>query len=167
MNKSGNKVVIIQGSARSDGDTNRKVRFITEITEWDHVDLNEYQISAYDYHHRNRNDDFLPLMRHLTTNYEVFVFATPVYWYAMSGTLKIFFDRFTDLLTIEKDLGRTLRGKSMAVLSCSNGGNLGDDFWIPFREIADYLGMHYLANVHTYQETEEPEKLKAFVARIQ
>lgn len=167
MNKTGKRVVVIQGSARSDGDTNRKVRTIMDMTGWDRVDLNEYQISAYDYEHRNRDDDFLPLMRRLTANYEVFVFATPVYWYAMSGTLKTFFDRFTDLLTIEKDLGRTLRGKSMAVLSCSNGGNLGDDFWIPFREIANYLGMHYLANVHTFQKTEEPEKLKLFVAQIQ
>jgi len=159
--------VVIQGSARSDGDTNRQVRGIIELTGWDHVDLNAYQISAYDYEHRNRDDDFLPLMRRLTANYDVFVFATPVYWYAMSGTLKTFFDRFTDLLTIEKDLGRTLRGKRMAVLSCSNGGNLGDDFWIPFREIADYLGMHYVADIHTFQQHEEPEKLKAFVAQIQ
>jgi len=159
--------IIIQGSARSDGVTNSKVRTLMDVTGWDRVDLNEYHISAYDYEHRNRDDDFLPLMRRLTENYEVFVFATPVYWYAMSGTLKTFFDRFTDLLTIEKDLGRTLRGKGMAVLSCSNGGNLGDDFWIPFREIADYLGMHYLADVHTFQGTDEPEKLKAFIARIQ
>jgi multimeric flavodoxin WrbA len=44
--------------------------------------------------------------------------VTPVYWYTMSGIMKVFFDRFSDLLRIEKDLGRKLRGKSMAVISC-------------------------------------------------
>ena len=52
-------------------------------------------------------------------------------------------------------------------LFCTQPGILIGLGWTPFREIADYLGMHYLANVHTFQKTEEPEKLKSFVARIQ
>ncbi len=97
------------------------VRDLQQLSGWDLVDLNDYDFSYFDYEHKNRGDDFLPLMSRLIEAYDVFVFATPVYWYAMSGIVKVFFDRITNLLTIEKDLGRRLRGKKMAGISCSIG----------------------------------------------
>ena len=132
----------------------------------EHVDLNDYRFDYYDYEGKNRGDDFLPLMRKLIENYDVFIFLTPVYWYAMSGIMKVFFDRITDLLSIEKDLGRKLRGKSMAALSVSLGGNLGEHFWLPFSESANYLGMNYLGHLHTFEEEDETENLKEFYTRI-
>ena len=97
-------------------------------------------------------------MERITSQYDTLIFATPVYWYAMSGTLKIFFDRFSDLLHYRKDLGRTLRGKSMAMISNSgeNDRKLGLDaelmegFEMPFVESANYLGMDYLGDVHAW-----------------
>ena len=62
--------------------------------------------------------------------------------------MKVFFDRITDLITIEKDLGRQLRGKRMAVVSSSIGNHLGEHFWLPFSETGKYLGMDYLGGVH-------------------
>ena len=56
-------------------------------------------------------------MKTIISKYDTIIFATPVYWYSMSGILKVFIDRITDLLTIEKELGRKLRGKKMAVVS--------------------------------------------------
>ena len=80
------------------------------------IDLNDFDISYYDYDHKNRQDDFLPLMKKLIERYKTLVFATPVYWYTMSAVMKTFFDRISDLLTIEKDLGRQLRGKNMVLI---------------------------------------------------
>ena len=100
-------------------------------------------------------------MTRLIDNYDVLILATPVYWYSMSAIMKTFLDRFTDLLTIEKDLGRKLRGKGMAVISCSNGGNLGDYFWLPFSKSASYLGMIYLGDLHTnIQQIDTPLMIK-------
>lgn len=62
----------------------------------------------------SRNDDYLNLMKQILDKYETLILATPVYWYSMSGIMKVFFDRLTDLLTIEKELGRKLRGKKIA-----------------------------------------------------
>lgn len=62
----------------------------------------------------SRNDDYLNLMKQILEKYETLILATPVYWYSMSGIMKVFFDRLTDLLTIEKELGRKLRGKKIA-----------------------------------------------------
>ncbi|UOY05843.1 NAD(P)H-dependent oxidoreductase [Muricauda sp. SCSIO 64092] len=152
------KVIVIVGSSRNDGDTAALTDELIEQSSWDMINLNDYDFGYYDYEHKNRNDDYLGLMGEIIEKYDTLVFATPVYWYAMSGILKVFFDRITDVLTIEKELGRKLRGKRMAVISCSIGNNLGDYFWLPFSETAKYLGMEYLGNVHT--RTGEPNELR-------
>lgn len=158
--------IIILGSSRKDGDTKKKVDELVKISNWDWLDLNDYNISYYDYEHKNLDDDYLNLMRQIIANYDVLIFATPVYWYSMSGIMKVFFDRITDLLDSEKDLGRKLRGKSMAALSCSVGDNLGENFWLPFSETARYLGMNYLGNIHTVANQNETENLQNFAAMI-
>ena len=158
--------VIILGSSRSDGDAKTVVNSMRKIVNWDLVDLNDYDFSYFDYLHLNRDDDFIDLMKHLLSNYDTLIFATPVYWYSMSGIMKVFFDRITDLLTIEKDLGRKLRGKNMAVISCSNGSNLGDSFWLPFKESARYLGMTYLAETHIITGSNFDAVLKNFIQQV-
>jgi multimeric flavodoxin WrbA len=161
------KKLIIVGSARNDGNAMHLAQQLKEKAGWHIIDLNEYSFSYYDYKHENQGDDFLPLMRKIISNYGVLIFVTPVYWYTMSGVMKVFFDRFTDLLTIEKDLGRRLRGKHMAAVSCSAGGNLGDSFWLPFLETANYLGIKYLGNMHTTTGENNQSKITKFVESIE
>jgi len=160
-----NKLVIL-GSSRKDGDTKKIVDQLIGFSKWDLIDLNDYNIGHYDYEHKNLDDDYLSLMQGIIRNYDVLIFATPVYWYSMSGIMKVFFDRITDLLDVEKDLGRKLRGKSMAALSCSVGDNLGESFWLPFKETAKYLGMDYLGSLHTLAGKVEIENLKNFIETI-
>ena len=157
------KKVIIVGSSRNDGDTSKLTELLAQKSGWDIIDLNDYEISYYDYKHENQSDDYLRLMRSIIEKYDTLIFATPVYWYSMSGIMKVFFDRITDLLTIEKELGRKLRGKKMAAISCSIGNNLGDLFWLPFSETAKYLGMEYLGNLHTIQGVENEKEIVEFI----
>ncbi len=156
------KKVIILGSSRKNGETKKVVTELMEMSNWDLIDLTDFDISHFDYQHLNRNDDFIDLMKRITDSYDVLIFATPVYWYSMSGIMKVFFDRLTDLLRIEKDIGRKLRNKSMAVISCSNGDNLEDNFWLPFKKSAEYLGMDYITDLHTYQGQSETDKIAEF-----
>ena len=160
------KKVIIVGSSRNDGDTANLTKQLIEKSNWDLLNLNDYEFSYFDYKHENRNDDYLNLMKKIVEKYETLIFVTPVYWYSMSGIMKVFFDRFTDLLTIEKELGRKLRGKKMAVLSCSIGENLGEYFWLPFSETAKYLGMEYIGNLHTITGEENKLKITEFIEQI-
>jgi len=157
------KKVVILGSSRNDGETETQINMLIKKSQWDIINLNDYNFSYYDYNHLNKNDDFIPLMRTIIENYDTLIFATPVYWYAMSGIMKVFFDRITDLLTIEKGLGRQLRGKKMAAISSSYGGNLGDYFWLPFKESTDYLGMEYLGNAHTVVGEDNELKITEFI----
>jgi len=169
MSKNG---VIIQGSSRSVGNTNKVVSYVAETLKFDVIDLNEKKIGPFDYDFKNSDDDFLPMMRELVAKYDTIIFATPVYWYSMSGTMKIFFDRITDLLRIEKEIGRKLRGKSMAMISCGSEGFLQEGFTMPFFETAGYLGMSYLGDVHTWILDDQipeivRENLDVFIRKIE
>ena len=60
-------------------------------------------------------DAFLHLAK-LLLQHSALVVATPVYWCSMSRPMKVFLDRFTDLITSHKHLGRQLAGKPMFLL---------------------------------------------------
>jgi multimeric flavodoxin WrbA len=143
----GRKVIIL-GSSRKNGNTTKIVDEIAKETGIDVIDLSDYNISYYDYESKNREDDFLPLIRRILEQYDTLIFATPIYWYNMSGIMKVFFDRFSDLIRIEKETGRKLRGKKIGVISNSHDDEIEDSFYIPFKKSADYLGMEYLGHAH-------------------
>ena len=164
------KGVIIQASSRSKGNTFKMVSFLQELTGFEVIDLNQKKINHFDYDFKNQNDGFNALFKTIVQNYETIVFATPIYWYTMSGLLKVFIDRISDFLHIEKDFGRLLRGKQMAVLSCSNEDKLFEGFTMPFTETANYLGMQFIGHIHTWIENDEiPTEVKTnireFVAK--
>ncbi len=167
-----NNTVIIQASARSNGDTSKIIDYIREIKQLALIDLKEKNIGHFDYDFQNRDDDFIPLMEEIIANYQTILFATPVYWYSMSGHLKVFFDRISDLLKTHKDLGRQLRGKNMAMLSVSNHDDMKEGFSMPFIESAKYLGMDYLGDLHTWVEDDEipttvKENIDTFLSQFQ
>jgi len=143
-----NKKVIILGSSRKNGNTTKIVEEISKEQVIDVIDLSDYNISYYDYESKNREDDFLPLIRRILEQYDTLIFATPIYWYNMSGIMKVFFDRFSDLIRIEKETGRKLRGKKIGVISNSHDNEIEESFYIPFKKSADYLGMEYLGHAH-------------------
>jgi len=158
------KTVIIQGSSRSVGDTSKIVNYIASKNQVDIIDLSTKKIGHYDYEYKNANDDFMSVMTEVITKYDTIIFATPVYWYTMSGIMKAFFDRISDLIRIHKDLGRQLRGKNMAMISTSNNNDLVKGFNMPFEESANYLGMHYLGDIHTWIENDTiPEEVKSIL----
>ena len=162
--------IIIQGSSRSDGHTNQIAKEFGRQLEAEIIDLNQKTIHSYSYDHSKSDDDFLPIMRHIL-NYQTIIFITPVYWYSMSGIMKNFFDRITDCLEIEKVLGRRLRGKNMIAVACGSDEIEAEGFFIPFKSSADYLGMNYLGDLHTWIDNEAPDQkvmkiIESFVNRI-
>ena len=150
-----NRTVIIMGSARSDGNTSSMVNYLGKKSKFQVIDLKKKYIGEFDYNFSNQNDDFHPLINYILNNYSTIVFATPVYWYSMSGRMKTFFDRISDLLLIDKATARKFKGKKMAVLSCSNEDDLIANFYMPFKETANYLDMQYIGDVHTWIEKDE------------
>ncbi len=166
------KGIIILGSSNSQGETSQMASFVSEKTNFPIIDLKTKNIGEFDYEFNNRGDDFLPLMKNIVENYDLIIFATPVYWYTMSGIMKTFFDRISDCLKIEKETGRKLRGMDMAVISSGSDKELVKGFYMPFVESANYLGMQYLADVHCWVNNdgllaeEVSDRLHHFIEKI-
>lgn len=134
--------IILLGSSRVNGNTHKLVKKFNEDKQAKIYNLLDYSIANFDYNHKNKDDDFIPLVKDIL-KYDHWVFATPVYWYSMSSQMKVFFDRLTDLLTIRKELGRKLRNKSCSVLSTGSDPQAPNSFEEPFILTANYLGMNY------------------------
>lgn len=164
-------IVIILGSSRSNGNTFKICQHLQIKYQIDVLDLLSLNINPFDYQNKFKSDDFLPTIQTVISNYQTIVFASPVYWYSMSGIMKNFIDRLSDLLIFNKDLGRKLRGKNMAVISCSGDDDVDQSFYRPFELSAEYLGMPYLSHMHGVIEEEiitpiTQERIISFVKRL-
>lgn len=150
------KPIIVFGSGRSNGNTSDAVKLIMEkMDATSIIDLAHYKIGDFDYHHENKHDDFLPLIKQII-QYETIILATPVYWYTMSAVMKRFVDRLSDLLTINKDYGRLLRQKNLAVISSYSVHPEGKNgFESIFINTAKYLDMNYMGCYFHYAGDDE------------
>lgn len=151
------KAVIIQGSSRSEGNSSKIVEIIKKRLSAEVIDLNRKNINAYSYNPQHKEDDFIPTMRSIL-NYDTIILVTPVYWYSMSGIMKTFFDRITECLKSEKEIGRKLRGKNMIAVSCGSDDFETEGFFVPFKNTAEYLGLNYLGDIHTWINNDQPEQ---------
>ncbi|NHQ84654.1 NAD(P)H-dependent oxidoreductase [Iodobacter sp. HSC-16F04] len=138
---------IILGSARNHGNTHQLALQIANHTECVIFNLADYNISHYDYEHKNIADDFLPLVREIIT-FDRFILATPIYWYSPSSIMKIFMDRLTDLITIEQSIGRQLKNKSAAIISTGNDKIAPQCFEDIFRLTFQHLHINYLGMLY-------------------
>jgi multimeric flavodoxin WrbA len=145
--------VVILASSRSQGNTRLLVDYLIETTDIPIIDLSSKNISYYDYERTAGNDDFIPVIQTLAEK-QVWILATPVYWYSMSAQMKTFFDRLTDLLTTHKDLGWRLRGRAVALLASGTDPNLPEGFEAPFRLTCRYLGLNFLGTCYGQFEGE-------------
>lgn len=162
------KTAIILASSRTHGNTLQLANLYMKYQLCDLFNLTDYSISVFDYQHRNQHDDFLGLIRTLVT-YDHLVFATPVYWYSMSAQLKIFIDRLSDLLTIEKKLGRALKGKSCSILATGTDKEAPECFIAPFKLLANYLGLKFTSSFYSccrksFIKQEHVDDLKIYLA---
>ena len=137
------------GSSRRHGNTGQFMDRIAAEAGIEVVDLGTRNISPYDYEHRNRGDDFEPLMMR-ALEHDAIVFASPVYWYTVSPQLKVFLDRISDLLDLDDllDHGRRLRGKAGYVVCTSIYDEVPGPFVGCFAESFDYLGMRFGGIAH-------------------
>lgn len=158
MNK---RIAIVYGSGRSNGDTARVCKEVAEEMGAAVHDVTDYVREPYAY--RQGADDFLILMQKLLDTADVIVLASPVYWYSVSAQMKGFIDRWTELLKEHKDLGRQMRGRGLALLSRSHDDDCPEEYAMPIRRTADYMGMHWLGHLHCHDDGPSDEAKSAFV----
>ena len=101
------KVLALLGSTRKNGNSEFLAHKIVEGTEHTIVSLADKHIEPIvDLRHTEDgfspvNDDYEDLVK-LIQDHDVLLFATPLYWYGMSGPMKNFFDRWSQYLRDER-----------------------------------------------------------------
>ena len=148
-------VAAVLGSARSDGDAARLLDAVLAGRPSRRFDLGALHVRDYAYGRPADGDDFLAVAEAIAES-EAVLLVTPVYWYAMSGVLKRFVDRMTDLVTVQKPLGRRLAGRSVWVAACGSDPALPDGFEVPFQATAAYFGMGYGGALYVPTRAGEP-----------
>ena len=164
--------IALFSSSRRNGNTGQLMDRIARELDIDVVDLAKTRMSAYDYEHRNRSDDFEPLMRRVL-EFDQIIFASPVYWYSVSPPMKVFLDRVSDFLEIP-DLvseGRRLRSKEAYVVCTSIYEEVPKSFLGAFIDTFEYLGMHFGGVAHVncrdgYVSAKHDADAAAFAQRV-
>ena len=141
--------IALFSSSRRHGNTGQLIDRIAAELGIEVVDLERERIAPYDYEHGHRDDDFEPLIKRVVTHDQI-LFASPIYWYAVSPTMKIFLDRITDLLELPDLLaeGRRLKGKLGYVVCTSIRPEPSAAFVTAFRDTFEYLGMRFGGLLH-------------------
>jgi multimeric flavodoxin WrbA len=141
-----NNVLIIMGSARAAGNTASAAQRLRDTlrSPVQLIDLSVREIGKFEYSRFDDRDDFRSIVQLMTAS-EHIVFATPVYWYAMSSVMKTFFDRFTDLLIDRQHriAGRALAGRNVWLIATGTDPDMPSGFTEPFSRTAEYFGMEW------------------------
>ncbi|MGR3765679.1 flavodoxin family protein [Rossellomorea sp. NS-SX7] len=101
------KVLALLGSTRKNGNSEYLTKKIVEGTDHTIVSLADKHIEPIvDLRHDEGgfspvDDDYEELVR-LIEEHDILLFATPLYWYGMSGPMKNFFDRWSQYLRDER-----------------------------------------------------------------
>jgi len=163
----------ILGSARNDGNTAALASAVFQhLGDAAIVDLSDFVIDPYTYDGAGGGDDFHAIAQ-LMERADAIVFASPVYWYSMSGPMKIFFDRLTDLTDQYKPIGKALAGKSAFLIAASNSPEPPACFEPPFADTARYFDMRWGGMLHArVQDVQQlpadvVEQARSFAAAIQ
>lgn len=138
-------------SARRNGNTGTLIDIVAKMSKMDVINLDQLNISPFDYEHKNKDDDFLPLMEKIL-NHQHIVFSSPVYWYSVTPAMKAFLDRISDLLIFPQllEMGHQLRGKTGHIVTTSAHQELSPLFKGAFETTFKYLGMNNGGALHVY-----------------
>lgn len=146
------KVVVIHGSSRVNGNTEYLTSQAISMEEATHIYLRDHVVHPIiDERHAEEGfqeviDDHKKLIDQMLAH-DVIVFSTPIYWYAMSGPMKIFIDRWSQIM---RDPDYThfregMRGKKVYVVAV--GGDTPHIKGMPliqqFQYICQFYGMSF------------------------
>ncbi|WP_374054811.1 flavodoxin family protein [Rossellomorea sp. FM04394] len=122
------KVLALLGSTRKNGNSEYLAKKIVEGTYHTIVSLADLHIKPIeDLRHSEGgfspvDDDYEQLV-HLMEEHDVLLFATPLYWYGMSGPMKNFFDRWSQYLRDERFTLKEELAKKKAFVVITGGSS--------------------------------------------
>lgn len=146
------KVLALLGSTRRNGNSEYMVNQILKSTEHTIIPLAEKNIEPIiDKRHTPEgfspvHDDYDELIQHIF-DCDVILFATPLYWYGMSGAMKDFFDRWSQYLRDERFDFKAELAKKKAYVVITGGRDAkikGLPLVQQFNYIFDFVNMEFV-----------------------
>lgn len=149
------KILAMNGSSRDQGNTEYMLKLLLQDVEATILDIRKYNIQPI-VDQRHDPDGFHPVEDDYDTvisqviNHDLLIFATPLYWYGMSGRMKNFVDRWSQSLRDTRYDFRKIMSEKQA-LSVIVGGDQVHIKALPlvqqFSLIYDFMGMKNLGYV--------------------
>ncbi|WP_226682976.1 flavodoxin family protein [Sutcliffiella horikoshii] len=145
-------IAVIYGGTRPNGNTETLAKHATQGIEVEEIFLNEHNVlPIIDKRHdekgfQDRNDDYNTLIERIL-RHDTLVFATPIYWYSMSGTMKNFIDRWSHSMRDNNfpDFKTQMSNKEAYVIAV--GGDSPSIKGLPMMEqfnyIFEFMGMEF------------------------
>lgn len=100
-------IAVIYGSTRVHGNTEQLTEHVIKGIEVEKIFLRDFLIQPIDDRRHAEggfltvDDDYSELVERMM-KHDTFIFATPIYWYSMTGTMKNFIDRWSHTMRDER-----------------------------------------------------------------
>ncbi|WAA11149.1 flavodoxin family protein [Fervidibacillus albus] len=144
-------VLVLEGSSRSGGNTERLTNEVLRDVERTTIYLREKTIlPIVDKRHDEEgfsivNDDHDAIMEEVF-KHDILIFSTPIYWYSMSGLMKTFIDRWSQTLRDPRfQMKAEMKKKEAFVVAC--GGDNPRMKGLPliqqFQYAFDFIGLPF------------------------
>ncbi|AZV49827.1 NAD(P)H-dependent oxidoreductase [Bacillus halotolerans] len=146
------KIAVINGGTRTGGNTDILTEKAVQGLAAESIHLREYRIQPIE-DFRHDSNGFRPVMDDYDSIVErilpcdILIFATPIYWFGMSGTLKLFIDRWSQTMRDPRfpDFKEQMSAKQAYVIA--DGGDNPKIKGLPlieqFGHIFDFMGMSF------------------------
>jgi multimeric flavodoxin WrbA len=149
------KILVLNGSSRENGNTEQLTDVILEGVSCTRINIRDFLIQPIvDKRHDPEGfttvaDDYDQIIK-LVRQHDVLIFATPIYWYGMSGHMKQFIDRWSQSLRDTRfSFKEEMKKKKAFVIICG-----GDNPYIKglpliqqFQYIFQFMGIEYIGYV--------------------
>ncbi|BCU53133.1 multimeric flavodoxin WrbA [Staphylococcus auricularis] len=96
-------ITVLYGGSRPDGNTVQLTQKALEGHDYNWIDLTEYHFNPVrDYRHNDKEihdytEDYKPVLDQMLAS-DVVIFASPIYWYSISASLKAFIDLWSETM---------------------------------------------------------------------
>ncbi|EHJ08731.1 flavodoxin family protein [Staphylococcus simiae] len=116
-------ITVLFGGSRPQGNTAQITKYALRDHEYNWIDVTTYQLNPVrDYRHdkeqiNSYEDDYQLLIDQLLAS-DTVIFASPVYWYSISASLKAFIDRWSETLMDDryKDFKQQMADKDFRLI---------------------------------------------------
>lgn len=145
-------IAVIYGGTRPNGNTELLTKHALKGLEVEQIILREHNILPIDDKRHDakgfedRHDDYNSIMKRILPH-DTLIFATPIYWYSMSGIMKNFVDRWSHTMRDTKfpDFKQQMSKKDAFVIAVGgdNPAIKGLPMIQQFQYIFDFMGVQF------------------------